>query len=251
MAHYCASQTGPQALERLAAPCAHASTPRLAAAPPTLKAVFGHQSRRTPSFHGVAEAPSHRRRARVHAAEAGAAAPAVATAPAVAAPPVGAAPPAVAAPPLPAAPLTQLVYSGVVFDMDGTLAVSKIDYKTMRQKTGIPVGDLFTVMERCGTRVGCSCQQEPLLPKSRDSTATTHVSFLPHLCYSWDDGDRIKASMDTILELEAQASASLEAMPGLLSLLAFLRASGIKVGLITRNTTESLNAFFAGELRAA
>ena len=50
------------------------------------------------------------------------------------------------------------------------------------------------------------------------------------------------------LELEAQASASLEAMPGLLSLLAFLRASGIKVGLVTRNTTQSLNAFFAGEL---
>jgi beta-phosphoglucomutase-like phosphatase (HAD superfamily) len=173
---------------------------------------------------------------------------------AVAAPPVGATPPVGAAPPLPAAPLTQLVYSGVVFDMDGTLAVSKIDYKTMRQKTGIPVGDLFTVMERCGggTWVGCSCLQEPLLLKSRDSTATTHVSSLPpHLCYSWDDGDRIKASMDTILELEAQASASLEAMPGLLSLLAFLRASGIKVGLITRNTTESLNAFFAGELRAA
>jgi phosphoglycolate phosphatase-like HAD superfamily hydrolase len=71
--------------------------------------------------------------------------------------------------------------------------------------------------------------------------------FLLHLCCSWDDGNRIKASMDTILELEAEASASLEAMPGLLSLLAFLRASGAKVGLITRNTTESLNAFFAGE----
>ena len=101
--------------------------------------------------------------------------------------------------------------AGVVFDMDGTLTVSNIDYTTMRQKTGIPVGDLFTVME------------------------------------SWDDGDRIKRSMETILELEAQASASLEPMPGLLSLLAFLRASGIKVGLVTRNTTESLNAFFAGE----
>lgn len=27
----------------------------------------------------------------------------------------------------------------------GTLTVSNIDYKTMRQKTGIPAGDLFTV----------------------------------------------------------------------------------------------------------
>ena len=46
--------------------------------------------------------------------------------------------------------------------------------------------------------------------------------------------------------MKAQASASLEPMPGLISLLTFLRASGIHVGLVTRNTTESLNAFFAG-----
>lgn len=64
---------------------------------------------------------------------------------------------------------------------------------------------------------------------------------------SWDDGDRIKSSMDVILELEAIASASVQAMPGLPSLLAFLRASGVRVGLVTRNTTESLNAFFDGE----
>lgn len=43
-----------------------------------------------------------------------------------------------------------------------------------------------------------------------------------------------------------QASATLQAQPGLLELLAFLRGSGVKVGLVTRNTTESLNAFFAG-----
>lgn len=41
-----------------------------------------------------------------------------------------------------------------------------------------------------------------------------------------------------------QASAALEAQPGLLELLACLRAAGVKVGLVTRNTTESLNAFF-------
>lgn len=112
----------------------------------------------------------------------------------------------------------------------------------------------------------------------------------PQVMESWDDGDRIKRSMDAILELEAQvptaccllrapalgswtrcslprgrmlssvltrrqhaplasqASATLQAQPGLLELLAFLRASGVKVGLVTRNTTESLNAFFAGGL---
>ncbi|KAL4425887.1 hypothetical protein ABPG75_009903 [Micractinium tetrahymenae] len=116
---------------------------------------------------------------------------------------------ATVAPPAPDVQASPLVYSGVIFDMDGTLTISNIDYVTMRKKTGIPVGDLFTVME------------------------------------SWDDGDRIKRSMDTILELEAQASAALQAQPGLLELLAFLRASGTKVGLVTRNTTESLNAFFA------
>lgn len=35
--------------------------------------------------------------------------------------------------------------------------------------------------------------------------------------------------MDLILELEAQASSSLQAQPGLLELLAFLRAAGVKV----------------------
>ena len=43
---------------------------------------------------------------------------------------------------------------------DGTLTVSNIDFVDMRARTGIPAGDLFTVME------------------------------------SWDDGDRIKQSMD-------------------------------------------------------
>ena len=101
MARCCASPS-PRAQERLAAPCTHASTPRLAAAPATLKAAFGHQSRHNSSYHSVVEAPSHRRRAaRAQAAEAAAAAPAVAV------------PPVLEAPPL---PLTQLVYSGIVFE---------------------------------------------------------------------------------------------------------------------------------------
>jgi 3-oxoacyl-ACP reductase-like protein len=76
---------------------------------------------------------------------------AAATAATAAAAPVAAAPPAP-----PAVPSSPLLYSGVIFDMDGTLTVSNIDYVTMRKSTEIPVGDLFTVME------------------------------------SWDDGDRIK-----------------------------------------------------------
>ena len=53
-------------------------------------------------------------------------------------------------------------------------------------------------------------------------------------------------SMDMILELEEQAWEILTPMPGLLELLAYLRSSGVRVGLVTRNTTLSLNAFFAG-----
>lgn len=92
---------------------------------------------------------------------------------------------------------------------DGTLSVSVIDYVKMRSTVDIPVGDLFTVME------------------------------------TWGDGDRIKRSMDAILEIEAVAAAQSVGMPGLEELLAFLEASPARVGLVTRNTTESVDAFFA------
>jgi hypothetical protein len=50
-----------------------------------------------------------------------------------------------AAPPAPNTVQQPVVYDGVIFDMDGTLIVSVIDYMTMRERTGIPSGDLFTV----------------------------------------------------------------------------------------------------------
>jgi HAD superfamily hydrolase (TIGR01549 family) len=101
-----------------------------------------------------------------------------------------------------------LVYDGVIFDMDGTLSVSCIDYQLMRNTIDVPVGDLFTVME------------------------------------TWTDGERIKKSMDAILEIEAVAAAQSEAMPGLLELLEYLKHSSAKIGLVTRNTPQSVNAFF-------
>lgn len=61
---------------------------------------------------------------------------------------------------------------------------------------------------------------------------------------TWKDGERIKRSLDTILEIEAEAAAATKAMPGLEELLEFLRRSDIKVGLVTRNTTKSVDAFF-------
>jgi HAD superfamily hydrolase (TIGR01549 family) len=101
-----------------------------------------------------------------------------------------------------------LVYDGVIFDMDGTLSVSCIDYQLMRNTIDVPVGDLFTVME------------------------------------TWTDGERIKNSMDAILEIEAVAAAKSEAMPGLLELLEYLQKSPAKIGLVTRNTPQSVDAFF-------
>lgn len=79
----------------------------------------------------------------------------------------------------------------------------------MRSTVEIPAGDLFTVME------------------------------------TWTDGERIKRSMDAILEIEAVAAAESEAMPGLLELLNYLRTSPARVGLVTRNTPQSVDAFFA------
>ncbi len=51
--------------------------------------------------------------------------------------------------------------------------------------------------------------------------------------------------MDVILDLEAQASAALQAQPGLLDLLAFLRASGVKVGA-ARGSEDALQGLWEG-----
>ena len=102
------------------------------------------------------------------------------------------------------------VYEGVVFDMDGTLTVSNIDFADMRERTGILEGDLFTVMERM--------------------TDAQHAT-----------------AMSVIEELEAKAAAegNLELQPGVAELLEALDARGATLGLVTRNTPGAVEAFFA------
>ena len=87
--------------------------------------------------------------------------------------------------------------------------MSNIDFAAMRARTGIPVGDLFTVMER------------------------------------WEDPARIRAAMAVILEMEADARATLALQPGLVPLLESLRSRGVKLALVTRNTPLAVDAFFA------
>lgn len=97
----------------------------------------------------------------------------------------------------------------VVFDMDGTLTITNIDFVKMRNDTTITTGDLFTTME------------------------------------AWADSRKIKKAMDIILDLEAEALRTLQLMDGLRELLDHLKASGIKVALVTRNTTRAVDAFFS------
>ncbi len=113
----------------------------------------------------------------------------------------------VVAPPAPTDQASPLVYSGVVFDMDGTLTISNIDYVTMRKQTGIPVGDLFTVRPACWLPLASLADAflGRLVIRRSPSRPCVHPNpSLPQVMESWDDGDRIKRSMDAILELEAQ-----------------------------------------------
>lgn len=54
---------------------------------------------------------------------------------------------------------------------------------------------------------------------------------------SWEEPERIKNSMDVILEIEAEAAKSVQAKEGLIELLQLLRESDVQVALVTRNTT--------------
>ena len=79
----------------------------------------------------------------------------------------------------------------------------------MRAQTGIPAGDLFTVMEE------------------------------------WRDASRVARAMDVILGLEAEAQRTLELQPGLEALLTQCAADGLRLAIVTRNTDEAVDALFS------
>lgn len=92
--------------------------------------------------------------------------------------------------------------------MDGTLTLSNIAFEEMRQRTGIPFGDLFTVME------------------------------------GWQRAERVRQAFDVIHELEARALTTLQLAPGLEALLQQLEDDGVKLAIVTRNTPQAVDSLF-------
>jgi len=97
---------------------------------------------------------------------------------------------------------------GVIFDMDGTLTEPYMDFQRLRQEMGIPAGDI-----------------------------------VDHLMAA-DEAERRR--LDEILHrFEEDAAMNATLQPGVHELLAALRARGIKLGLLTRNSRRSVAALTA------
>lgn len=96
----------------------------------------------------------------------------------------------------------------VIFDMDGTLTEPYMDFQKLRRELGIPAGDI--------------------------------VDYF----MSADDAERRR--LDEILHrFEEDAAINATLQPGVHELLAALRARGIKLGLLTRNSRRSVAALTA------
>ncbi|MCX7824114.1 MAG: HAD family hydrolase [Verrucomicrobiae bacterium] len=97
---------------------------------------------------------------------------------------------------------------GVIFDMDGTLTEHYMDFQRLRHEMGIPTGDI-----------------------------------VDHLMAA-DETERRR--LDAILHrFEEDAAMNATLQPGVHELLAALRARGIKLGLLTRNSRRSVAALMA------
>ena len=99
--------------------------------------------------------------------------------------------------------------AGVVFDMDGTLTVPCIDFVAMRTRVfaiaGVSSGDVLEIIASL-------------------------------------DGDKHAAAVAVIEQVEVDALARLELMPGCLDLLRLLDSQQIPRALVTRNTQRGIDA---------
>eukprot|EP00803_Ostreobium_quekettii_P006592 evm.model.scf_259.3 EVM.evm.TU.scf_259.3 scf_259:14241-19239(-) len=99
------------------------------------------------------------------------------------------------------------VLKGIIFDMDGTLTLPVIDFQEMRRRLGVPRGDILEAM----------------------AAATTER----------------RLEMNSIVEdLEREALASMEIMPGAVVVCDMLDSAGLPRGLITRNAMTSVDYFY-------
>ncbi|MBI5687737.1 MAG: HAD family hydrolase [Verrucomicrobia bacterium] len=97
---------------------------------------------------------------------------------------------------------------GIIFDMDGTLTEPHIDFQALRRELGVMVGDIVDHLK------------------------------------SVDDAERQR--LETILHrIEEDAAVNATLQPGAAELLDTLRARGIKLGLLTRNTRKSVKTVLA------
>ncbi len=99
-------------------------------------------------------------------------------------------------------------FTGIIFDMDGTLTVPALDFKKIRSELGILEGDLVEVIE------------------------------------SWPQPKRQDA-WDLIESHEAVAAAKMKFQPGVPEALAKFKDSGLKLGILTRNSLKSTRIVIA------
>ena len=154
----------------------------------------------------------------------------------------------------------RLLYDAIALDMDGTLTKAHIDFVDMRKRTNIPVGGK-EAKRRWGEFVGGGVHLERthiqqlrrrlagrLIKPNDDLNAlyskNNDDADLFVAMESWEEPDEVARAMGVILEIEAEAAATVSAMPGLQELLATLRGHDVKVALVTRNTAASVDAFF-------
>jgi len=97
---------------------------------------------------------------------------------------------------------------GIIFDMDGTLTEPHIDFQALRRELGVMVGDIVDHLK------------------------------------SVDDAERRR--LESILHrIEEDAAVNATLQPGAAELLDKLRARGIKLGLLTRNSRKSVETVLA------
>ncbi|MFA5189078.1 MAG: HAD family hydrolase [Verrucomicrobiia bacterium] len=97
---------------------------------------------------------------------------------------------------------------GIIFDMDGTLTEPHIDFQSLRRELGVMVGDIVDHL------------------KSVDEAERRRLESILH-------------------RIEDEAAVNSTLQPGAAELLDTLRARGVKLGLLTRNSRRSVKTVLA------